>query len=309
MPPNVEARIAQDYDASGNPSDTIWSTAELLARSAGQDAVMCCNSEQFTPEVFEALPESVKIVSTFSVGYEHIDIEAAKARGIVVTNTPDVRTDATADVAMLCLLGAARRASEGDRLVRGGGWNNWYTTLMLGVHVTGKRLGIYGMGRIGRAVAQRGRGFNMEIHYYNRSRLEPELEQGATYHRDPESLLRVSQFLSINAPSSPQTRHFFNAERIALLPDGAVVANTARGDLIDDEALIAALRSGKVAAAGLDVYDGEPDLHEAYKSLENTVLLPHLGSATQETRDAMGYCCLDNLDAYFSGQRCPTALT
>lgn len=309
MPSNVEARITRDFDATGNPDDTIWSTEELLARCEGQDGVLCCSSEKFTPEVFAALPASVKIVSTYSVGYEHIDVEAANARGVVVTNTPDVLTDATADVAVLCLLGAARRGAEGDRLVRAGGWKSWYTTMMRGVHITGKRLGIFGMGRIGRAVAQRGRGFGMEIHYYNRSRLTPELEQGATYHADPEALLKVSQFLSINAPSSPETRNFLNAERIALLPDGAVVANTARGDLVDDEALIAALRSGKVAAAGLDVFANEPHLNEAYKSLDNTFLLPHLGSATVETRDAMGYCCLDNLDAFFAGKPCPTALT
>ena len=226
----------------------------------------------------------------------------------MVTNTPDVLNDATADVAMLCLLGAARRGAEGDRMVRAGGWLGWHSTMMLGVHVTGKRLGIFGMGRIGRAVARRARGFDMEIHYCNRSRLAPGLEDGAVWHDTPESLLAVSDFLSINAPSTPETRNFLDAERIARLPDGAVVVNTARGDLVDDDALIDALRSGKVAAAGLDVFAGEPNLDPRYRGLDNTFLLPHIGSASLETRDAMGYCCLDNLDAFFAGRPCPNAL-
>ncbi len=251
----------------------------------------------------------MRSAENFSVGVDHVDLAAAEARGIIVTNTPDVLTDATADIAMLCLLAAARRGAEGDRLVRTDHWKGWYTTMMLGTHISGKRLGVLGMGRIGRAVAQRARGFGMRIHYHNRSRLDDALEQGATYHETPESLLAVSDFLSINAPSSPQTRKFLNAERIARLPDGAVVANTARGNMVDDDALIAALESGKVAAAGLDVFNGEPSIHPGYRSLDNVFLLPHLGSATHETRDAMGFCCLDNLDAFFSGKPCPTPLT
>ena len=309
MPPNVEARLVRDYQATLNSDDKTLSSAELLEAAEGHDGILCCSTEKFTAEVISALPESVKILATFSVGYEHIDIRAAEKRGLKVTNTPDVLTDATADIAMLCLLAAARRGAEGDRLVRNNEWKGWYTTMMLGTHVSGKRLGIFGMGRIGRAVAQRARGFEMSIHYHNRSRLDEELEQGATFHETPESLLAVSDFLSINAPSSPQTQKFLNAERIALLPDGAVVANTARGNMVDDEALIAALQSGKVAAAGLDVFDGEPDIHPGYRALDNVFLLPHLGSATHETRDAMGFCCLDNLDAFFAGKPCPTPLT
>ena len=309
LPPNVEARLVRDYQASLNSDDKTLSSAELLAAAEGHDGILCCSTEKFTAEVISALPESVRILATFSVGYEHIDIQAAEKRGLKVTNTPDVLTDATADIAMLCLLAAARRGAEGDRLVRNNEWKGWYTTMMLGTHVSGKRLGIFGMGRIGRAVAQRARGFEMSIHYHNRSRLDGELEHGATFHETPESLLAVSDFLSINAPSSPQTQKFLNAERIALLPDGAVVANTARGNMVDDEALIAALKSGKVAAAGLDVFDGEPDIHPGYRSLDNVFLLPHLGSATHETRDAMGFCCLDNLDAFFAGKPCPTPLT
>ncbi|MCP5153170.1 MAG: D-glycerate dehydrogenase [Ectothiorhodospiraceae bacterium] len=308
LPPNVEARLARDFAATSNPDDVIWSADELVARAAGHDGMVVASSEKMTAEVIGRLPESVRIIATFSVGYEHIDVAAAARRGIVVTNTPDVLTDATADIAMLCMLGAARRAWEGERLLREGRWDRWATTMLLGVHVTGKRLGIFGMGRIGRAVAQRARGFSMEIHYHNRSRLPADEELGATYHADPEALLPVSDFLSINSPSTPQTRKFLDARRIALLPDGAVVVNTARGDIVDDTALIAALRSGKVAAAGLDVFDGEPRLDPGYLELENAMLLPHIGSATHETRDAMGYCCLDNLDAFFAGRPCPNAL-
>jgi len=281
MPENVEARISRDYQATLNPDDRLFSSAEMLDMAQRHDGILCCSTEKFSADVISALPESVKILATFSVGYEHIDIPAARTRGLKVTNTPDVLTDATADVAMLCLLAAARRGSEGDRLVRAEQWQGWYTT----------------------------RGFGMQIHYHNRSRLGDELEQGATFHETLESLLAVSDFFSINAPSSAETLKFLNAERIALLPDGAVVANTARGNMVDDEALIAALQSGKLAAAGLDVFDGEPNVHPGYRSLDNVFLLPHLGSATHETRDAMGFCCLDNLDAFFSGKTCPSPLT
>ena len=309
LPSNVEARLARDYQATLNDDDRVYSSAEIVDAAGGHDGILCCSTEKFSADVISALPQSVKILATFSVGYEHIDVPAAAKRGLKVTNTPDVLTDATADIAMLCLLAAARRGSEGDRLVRADQWEGWHTTMMLGTHMTGKRLGVFGMGRIGRAVAQRGRGFGMRIHYHNRSRLDDALEQGATFHQTLESLLAVSDFFSINAPSSPETLKFLNAERIALLPDGAVVANTARGNMVDDDALIAALESGKVAAAGLDVFDGEPNIHPGYRSLDNVFLLPHLGSATHETRDAMGFCCLDNLDAFFSGKPCPTPLT
>ena len=308
LPPNVEARLARDYHATLNPEDRIRSEDGLVTGSEGMDGILCAGGDPLNAGAVARLPGSVRIIATYSVGFEHVAVEAAKARGIVVTNTPDVLNDATADVAMLCLLGAARRGAEGDRMVRAGKWTGWYAGLLVGVHVTGKRLGIFGMGRIGRAVARRARGFDMEIHYCNRNRLALALEDGAVWHDTPESLLAASDFLSINAPSTPETRRFLNAERIALLPDGAVVVNTARGDLVDDDALIDALRSGKVAAAGLDVFAGEPNLDPRYRGLDNTFLLPHIGSASLETRDAMGYCCLDNLDAFFAGRPCPNAL-
>jgi lactate dehydrogenase-like 2-hydroxyacid dehydrogenase len=305
LPDAVHARLNRDYDPKLNEADRLFSGEELAQLTAGCDALLPCPTDKLTAPVIEGLPASIRIIATFSVGYEHISVAAAKARGIVVTNTPDVLTDATADIALLLLLGAARRAYEGERLVREATWSSWAPTGMLGTHVTGKRLGILGMGRIGRAVAKRARGFDMPIHYCSRQRLAPELEQGARFHPTPEDLLPQSDFLSINCPATPETHHFLNAERIRLLPRGAVVVNTARGTIVDDEALIAALRSGHVGAAGLDVFEHEPNINPGYRPLANTFLLPHLGSATVDTRNAMGFRALDNLDAYFAGRPPP----
>ncbi len=309
FPPEIEARLEREFRATLNEDDRLYSPQQLVEAARGHAAVMCTPTERFTREVLEQVAGDVRIVATFSVGFEHIDLEAARALGITVTNTPDVLTDATADLAMLCILGAARRGAEGDRFVRAGRWRSWHTMLLLGTHLGGKRLGILGMGRIGRALAHRARAFGLEVHYHNRRRLSPEHEQGAVFHADPADLLAVSDVLSIHCPSTPETRKFLDAARIALLPEGAIVVNTARGDIVDDEALIAALRSGRVAAAGLDVFDGEPDLHRGYLDLENAFLIPHLGSATHETRHAMGTTCLDNLAAFFAGRPCPQALT
>ena len=309
FPPEIEARLRREYRATLNDTDRVYSPEELVAAAREHDAVMCCPTERFSREVLEQVAGSIGIVATFSVGFEHIDVPAARDVGVVVTNTPDVLTDATADTAMLCILAAARRGAEGDRFVRSGRWERWHTMLMLGVHVTGKRLGILGMGRIGQALARRARGFDMPVHYHNRRRLPPDQERGATFHADPAALLAVSDVLSINCPSSPETVRFLDSERIAMLPEGAIVVNTARGNIVDDEALIAALRSGRLAAAGLDVFDNEPNLHPGYLDLENVFMLPHLGSATRETRMAMGSTCLDNLAAFFAGRPCPQALT
>jgi lactate dehydrogenase-like 2-hydroxyacid dehydrogenase len=305
LPDAVLRHCAESYDSRFNEADKIYSREELIANAEGCDAILCCSSDKFPAEVIARLPKSVRAVATFSVGLEHIDLEAAKTRGLTITNTPDVLTDATADITMLLLLAAARRAYEGQRMMRQDGWHGWTPTQLLGVHVSGKRLGILGMGRIGQAVARRTRGFDMEVHYHNRNRLPADREQGATYHDTAEGLLPYSQFLAINAPASPQMRHFLNAERIAMLPDKAVVVNTARGVLVDDAALITALRRGKVAAAGLDVFEGEPRFNPEYAKLDNAFILPHMGSATVETRNAMGFKCCDNLDALFAGQEPP----
>ena len=302
LPDAVEARLSRDYEARLNPTDALYSSAELIERSAGADAILPCHTEALTADVIGELPTSIRIVANFSVGYDHVDTAAAKARGIVVTNTPDVLSDATAEIAILCMLGAARRASEGERLVRTSEWRDWSPSFMVGTQVTGKRIGILGMGRVGQVIARRARGFDMDVHYHNRTRLAPALENGATFHESVEDLLPVCDILSISCPATPDTRGLLNLERIALLPDGAIVVNTARGAIIDDEALIAGLRAGKPAAAGLDVYNNEPQIHPDYKTLANTFLLPHIGSATRETRDAMGYRACDNLDAFFAGR-------
>jgi lactate dehydrogenase-like 2-hydroxyacid dehydrogenase len=302
LPLAVERRLQRDYDARFNAHDEVYSSDQLLTLAAGADAIIPCHTESLSAEVIARLPDSVRAICSFSVGYDHIDLAAAKARGIVVTNTPDVLSNATAEIAMLLMLGAARRAHEGARMLRTDTWADWSAIGQLGIEVTGKRLGIIGMGRVGQVMARRARGFDMEIHYYNRHRLSAEIEAGAVYHAELHELLPHSQFLSIHCPATPETHHLINAERIARLPDGAVVVNTARGAVVDDDALIAALQSGKLFAAGLDVFNGEPDIDPRYRELDNTFLLPHIGSATRETRDAMGFRALDNLDAIIAGQ-------
>ncbi len=302
LPDAVEDRLKRDYQPMLNPGDTLYSADQIIDMAAKADAILPCHTEKFTAEVIARLPDCIKAIANFSVGVDHVDLQAARDKGVIVTNTPDVLSDATAEIAMLLLLGAARRAGEGEALVRTGEWKDWSPSFMVGVQLTGKRLGIVGMGRVGQVVARRARGFGMEIHYHNRSPLDADLEDGATFHADLNGMLPLCQFLSVNCPNTPETVGLLNAERIALLPDGAIVVNTARGTVVDDEALIAALKSGQLAAAGLDVFNNEPDIHSAYRTLKNTFLLPHIGSATRETRDAMGFRALDNLDAIFAGR-------
>lgn len=302
LPDAVERRAARDYRLIANPEDRPLGAEEIVSRSQDADAVVCCVADKMTAAVFSRLPSKVRIVASFGVGTDHLDLVAAKARGVVVTNTPEVLTDATAEAALLLLLGAARRAYEGQEMLRSGRWTGWTPTQLMGHQLSGKRLGIVGMGRIGQAMARRARGFGVEIHYTDQRRLPPEKEEGALFHSTVEELLPLSQLLSLHAPSTPETRHLLDARRLALLPRGAIVANSARGDLVDDEALIAALRSGQVGAAGLDVFQGEPNVNPGYRSLPNTFLLPHMGSATIETREAMGFRALDNVDAVLSGR-------
>ena len=260
--------------------------------------------------VIDRVPENIKCISTFSIGFDHIDLEACKARGIKVGNAPHGVTVATAEIAMLLLLGSARRAAEGERMLRSRSWPGWQPLQLVGQRLDNKKLGIYGFGKIGQALAQRARGFDMEIHYYDIYRAKPEVEAkyNATYHDSLDSLLKVSQFFSINAPSTPETRYFFNKDVIEKLPQGAIVVNTARGDLVKDDDLIAALKSGRLAYAGLDVFAGEPKINEGYYDLPNTFLFPHLGSAAIEARNQMGYEALDNIDAFFAGKDMPFKL-
>lgn len=302
LPEAVEARLARDYAPRLNPEDRLYGTDELLALAEGADALMPCHTEHLSRAVIDRLPDSVRIIANFSVGVDHVDLAAAKARGIVVTNTPEVLSDATAEIALLLMLGAARRASEGERLIRADLWKTWSPAFMVGTQVTGKRLGIVGMGRVGRTFARKVQGLDMEVHYHNRRPLDAAQAYGATYHAELDDLLAVSDFLSLHCPATPETENLLNAERIARLPQGAIVVNTARGALVDEDALIAALRSGRLAAAGLDVYRNEPNIRPEFSELDNVFLLPHVGSATHETRDGMGFRALDNLDAFFAGR-------
>jgi len=306
-PKEVEDRIDRDYNARRNPNQFPFSQPMLLSAAEGADALFITPADRLDSEFFQKVSPTVKIIATFSVGFEHIDLEAAARRKIPVAYTPGVNNEATADIAMLLLLGASRRAYEAQELVRTGAWKQPLgTDMLLGWQVGGKVLGILGMGRVGQSVARRARGFGMKIHYSNGSELPAEIAGDAVYHEDPSDLLRASQFLSLHAPETPQTRHFLNAKAINLLPPGAIVVNTARGGLVVDDDLIAALKSGRVAAAGLDVFEGEPKLHPEYVSLKNTFLLPHIGSATIETRTAMGMLVLDNVEAVLNGRPAPT---
>ena len=302
LPPSVEERLRRDYDCHLNPDDHSYSTEELLEKAAGARGILPCHTDRFSADVFDRLPSSVEIVANFSVGYDHVDVEAAKKKGVVVTNTPDVLSDATAEVTMLLLLGAARRASEGEKLVRTAEWKDWSPAFMVGTQLTGKRLGIVGMGRVGRVVARRARGFEMEVRYHDTSRLSPDREQGAIFFDRLEDLLPTCDFLTLHCSVNSTTRGLMNARRFALLPDGSIFVNAARGALVDDDALVDALTSGKLRAAGLDVFNNEPKVDPRLIALTNTFLLPHIGSATAETRDAMGFRALDNLDAYFAGK-------
>ena len=295
-------RAAQSYDLVVNDADGLHTPEEIIKMSASVDAILACHSELFTGEVVRQLDSRLKIIANHSVGVDHCDLVALRARGIVVTNTPDVLSDATAEIAMLLMLGAARRAVEGDRIVRSGSWDFWSPSFMVGKQVSGQRLGIIGMGRVGQVMARRARGFDMEVHYFNRTRLSGEQEQGAIYHENIESLLGVADFLSLHCPATPETTGMMNRERFALLPDGAVFVNTARGALVDEYALLAALKSGKVAAAGLDCYVQDPGGNPAFAKYDNIFMLPHIGSATRQTRDAMGFRALDNLDMFFAGK-------
>ena len=271
--------------------------------SADCDGILSALTDKLDAETINQLPESVKIISNFAVGFGNIDLEAAKKRGIAVTNTPDVLTDATAEIGVLLILGACRRASEGIEKAREGGWV-WSADMLIGKQLTGTRLGILGMGRIGQKIAKIAKSLGMIIHYHNRSKLSEEKEQGATYHDNLNDLMKVSDVLSVCCPASKETINLINKDTLELLPKGAVVTNVARGDIIEDEALIDALERRKVYAVGLDVYKNEPNLNPGYLKHKSAFILPHLGSATKETRTAMANLAIDNIDEFFKSGNC-----
>ena len=302
LPEDVFHSLRDRFNAIGG--DENFSVGQTLEKARGHqaEAILVSHRHKMTRGVIGQIPESVKILATVTVGYDHIDLPAAKARGLMVTNTPDVLTDCTADMAMLLMLGACRRAAEGEKLMRQGWRQSFGMGEFLGRQVSHKRLGIFGMGRIGQAMAQRARGFSMSIAYCNRRRLAPDQEMGATYYAELADMLPNIDILSIHAPATPETDKAVNAKMLSLLPKGAVLVNTARGQLVDEDALIAALKSGQLFAAGLDVFRQEPDFDLRLAELPNVFLAPHIGSATIETRNAMGFRALDNIFAVCSGK-------
>ena len=309
MMPDVEQRAAAVFRATFNADDHPMGLDDVISAAAHHDGLLLTSFDKLGPDFIPSLPPSIRIIATHSVGYDHLSIPQAKAKGITVTNTPDVLTDATADIAMLLVLGAARGASWGDRMVRENRWGETTLIAPMGFDVSGKQLGILGMGRIGQAVAKRASGFGMKLHYHSRSPVAPPDAFNATYHTRLDDMLPHCDFLSINCASTTETRGIINARAISLLPENAIVVNSARGDIVDDDALIAALSSGRLAGAGLDVFKGEPQIDPRYRELENVFLLPHLGSATPGTRSAMGHKCIDNLEAFFRGERPTDFLT
>ncbi len=307
-PAAVEQVLADRFDATLNERDVPMTAAELGGALRAYDAVLPTVSDRLPAELFAGGGLRAKILGNYGVGYNHIDVAAAKAAAIAVTNTPGVLTDCTADIAMTLLLTVARRAGEGERQVRAGEWTGWRPTHMIGSKVTGKTLGIIGFGRIGKAMAKRCHfGFDMDVVFYNRSRVDPDeaSRYGARQLDTVEDVLKVADFVSLHCPGGGENRHLINAERLALMKKGAYLVNTARGDVIDEPALVAALETGVIRGAGLDVFEVEPNVPERLRALENAVLLPHLGSATQETRVAMGMKVVDNITAFFAGREPP----
>jgi glyoxylate reductase len=298
-----EKRMSEIWDAKLNSEDKVYSQSELIELSRDCDGILCSIVDKFDAETINKLSDKVKIISNFAVGFGNIDIKAAMNKNIIVTNTPDVLTDATAEIAILILLGAARRATEGRKWVDKKNWT-WSADFLIGKQLTDSRLGILGMGRIGQALAERAKSFGMKIHYHNRKKLPPNLEKGAIYHESLKSLISISDFFSINCPTTEETKKIINEETLSYFLNGAVIINSARGDMIDDEAMINALKSGKVFALGLDVYNGEPDIHPQYLQLDNVFILPHLGSATEKTRFAMADLAISNIEEYFKTGKC-----
>jgi len=299
-----EEYASKIFDVKLNKLDKLLTKDELIRESNDCDGILSSITDMLDADTISKLSNKIKIISNFAVGFGNIDIIESKKKNIIVTNTPDVLTDATAEITILVILGAARRAREGINWVNRKNWE-WTADFLTGKQLTGERLGILGMGRIGRAVAERARSFGMKIHYHNRSRLDKNLEKDSIYHKSLESLLSVSDFFSINCPATKETKHIINSKTIKYFPNGAVISNSARGDMIDDNAMVEALKNGKIFSLGLDVYNGEPNnIHPEYLTLPNVFVLPHLGSATLKTRIAMGDLAISNIEEFFRTGKC-----
>ena len=298
-----EDKASKTFEPIFNSNDELYSQSKVIEMSNGCDGILTSLTDKMDKETIDKLPNTVKIISNFAVGFGNIDLEAAKKRGIAVTNTPEVLSDATAEIGILLILGACRRAAEGIESAREGGWK-WSADYLIGKQLTGTRLGILGMGRIGQKIGKVAKSLGMVIHYHNRSKLDSGKENGAIYHKTLESLMSVSDVLSVCCPASKETINLINKKTISLLPDGAIVTNVARGDIVDDDALIEALDSKKVSAVGLDVYKNEPKLNPGYLKHSRAFVLPHLGSATFETRTAMANLAIDNISEFFQTGSC-----
>lgn len=302
LPSRVEQRLCSLFDARLNTADAPLDEAALAGAMRDADALLPTVTDRISAALLGTPGRRVRIVSNFGVGFNNIDVAAARANGVVVTNTPDVLTDDTADLAMTLLLIVARRAGEGERLVRAGEWTGWRPTHLLGTRVTGKTLGLIGFGRIGRAVAARAAGgFRMRVLWHDPFAGGDAAPLGAERRASIEEVLRESDFVSLHCPATPDTKHLMNAERLAAMRPGAFLINTSRGDVVDEAALVRALRQRTIAGAGLDVFEREPSVSPELLAMDNVVLLPHLGSATEETRVAMGDRAVDNLAAFFDG--------
>ena len=298
-----EDYASQLFKVKFNIDDELLTKEEIITQSNDCDGIISTVTEVFDNDIISKLSKRIVIISNFGVGFNNIDIKAAKKRNIIVTNTPDVLTEATAEIAILIILGAARRATEGIKYARNKNWR-WSSDFLNGKELNQSNLGILGMGRVGRAVAHRARSFGMKIHYYNRVRLSPDLEKDSVYHDSIKSLFSVSDFLSINCSSTKETKHIINKKTLNYFPNGAVIANSARGEIIEDDSMIEALKNGKVFSLGLDVYNGEPNIHPEYLTLSNVFVLPHLGSATYTTRKSMSDLAIDNIREFFENGNC-----
>jgi len=298
--PAVEAEITAEFDARLNPDDTPMSVEALKEVMRTADAILPCVADKITAEIINTPGRKVRLIANYGVGFNNIDIAAAKAAGVAVSNTPEVLTEATADLAMTLLLMTARRAGEGERHLRGGHWTGWRPTHMMGTMATGKTLGLVGFGRIARAVTKKAHdGFGMKVIFHDP--MVPAGSLGAEPRSTLEQVLGESDFVSLHCPALPETRHLMNAQRFSQMKKSGILINTARGDVVDEAALVASLKKGEIAGAGLDVYEREPAVTSELLSMENVVLLPHLGSATLETREAMGRRALENVRLFFSG--------
>jgi glyoxylate reductase len=307
LPGAIEAELKERFGAELNSTDAPMDASAMKAAVARADILVPTVTDRLPGEVIAAAGPQLKLIANFGVGFNHIDVKTAAARGIAVSNTPGVLTDATADIAMTLMLMVTRRAPEGERILQEGLFTGWCPTWLMGVGLRGRKLGIVGMGRIGEAMAERSRAFGMEIHYHNRKRVAPEMEVrlGATYWADMDAMLPEMDIVSINCPYTPDTFHVFSSARIGRMKPSAYLINTARGEIVDEAALADALASGRLAGAGLDVFEREPKVEPKLLTLNNVALLPHLGSSTIEARTGMGKKVIANIAAYLEGRALP----